>query len=220
MATDTPGAAPETLEASEPGGKRKWTLQLFPDGLRGEREDDATSFHLLRANLLGSVKVLDELLLKRTLIVKKPRRTTLQLDPPGFQTLSRWIGESTLLRLALKRRLSWTLPIGILYVITSLPLPGDVDAGVDPSPFNPVWAFLGAVLLVQGLASRKWALPVFFLLDALWFIGLAADTAYGVVQGGSRYWLIVVVLQIALAVSGLQLWRRFRGATVGARRGG
>ena len=35
MASEMPGAAPETLEASEPGDKRKWTLQLYPDGLRG-----------------------------------------------------------------------------------------------------------------------------------------------------------------------------------------
>ena len=211
MMSPPPDVAPETLEASEPGGKRKWALRLFPYGLRGERQDDHTSFHVVRTNLLDSIKILDELLLKRTLVVKKPRRTTLQLQPRGFAALSRWIGEPTLLRLALKNRLSWTLPIGILYVLTSLPLPGDVEAGIDPAPFNPVWAFLGAALLFQGLASRKWALPIFFLLDALWFLALAADTAHGVAQGESPYWLILVVLQLALAVSGLQLWRRFRG---------
>jgi hypothetical protein len=212
MATGTPGPPPETLEATESGRRpRQWTLLMFPDGFRGERQDDAASFHVLRTKLADLVQVVDGLLVKRTLVVKRPKRTTLQLEPRGFRRLSRWIGEPTLLRLALKQRLSWTIPIGILFVLGSMPLPGDPEAGLEAVPFNPVSAVLGAALIVQGLASRRLPRPVFFLLDAFWFLGLAADTVYRVWQGQSPYWLVLVVLQIGLAVSGLRLWRRFQG---------
>ena len=216
MATDTPGPRPETLEATQSGRTpREWTLLLFPDGFRGERQDDAASFHVLRTKLADLVQVVDGLLVKRTLVVKKPKRTTLQLEPRGFRRLARWIGEPTLLRLALKQRLSWTIPIGILFVLGSMPLPGDPEAGLEAVPFNPVSAVLGAALIVQGLASRRLPRPLFFLLDALWFLGLAADTVYRVWQGQSPYWLVLVVLQIGLAVSGLRLWRRFQGVIDG-----
>jgi hypothetical protein len=214
MATEAPGSPPQTLEAAEPGrNPRKWTLRLFPEGLRGERQDDGASVHVLRPKLPDVVQVHDGLLLKRTLVVKKPRRTTLQLDPDGFRRLSRWIGGPTLLRMALKRRLSWTIPIGILFVVISVPLPGDLEAGIEAVPFNPVSAVLGTALIVQGVASRLWPRPVFFLLDALWFCGLAADTVYRVTQGQRPYWLVFVVLQVGLAVGGLRLWRRFQGTS-------
>ncbi len=218
MAADTPIPTPEILEATESGRKpRKWALLLFPDGFRGERQDDAASFHVLRTKLADLVQVVDGLLVKRTLVVKKPRRTTLQLEPHPFRRLSRWIGEPTLLRLAVKQRLSWTIPIGILFVLGSMPLPGDPEAGLDAVPFNPVSAVLGTVLIVQGLASRRWPRPILFLLDAFWFLGLAADTVYRVWQGQSTFWLLLVVLQLGLAASGLRLWRRFQGVIVGAR---
>jgi hypothetical protein len=214
MATDAPASPSQTLEAAEPGrSPRRWTLRLFPEGLRGEGQDDGASIHVLRAKLPDVVQLYDGWLLKRTLVVKKPRRTTLQLDPDGFRKLSRWIGGPTLLRMALRRRLSWTIPIGILFVVTSVPLPGDVEAGVEAVPFNPISAVLGTALIVQGVASRLWPRPVFFLLDALWFCGLAVDTVYRVTQGQSSYWLVFVVLQVGLAVGGLGLWRRFHGAS-------
>jgi hypothetical protein len=218
MSTDVPASPLHTLEAAEPGrNPQKWTLRLFPEGLRGERQDDGAAIHVLRAKLPNVVQLHDGLLLKRTLVVKKPRRTTLQLDPDGFRRLSRWIGEPTILRMALKRRLSWTIPIGILFVVTSVPLPGDVEAGIEAVPFNPISAVLGTALIVQGVASRIWPRPVFLLLDALWFGGLAVDTAYRVTQGQSSYWLVFVVLQVGLAVSGLRLWRRFHGASDASR---
>lgn len=204
---------PQSVDAVEPGGKPRWTLQLFAEGLRGERQEgDAASFHIVRDHLPESIQLLDGLLVKRTLVVKKPRKTTLQLEPGPFRTLSRWIGQPTLLRLALKQRLSWTLPIGVLFVLGSLPLPGDPEAGLDPTPFHPVWAILGALLIVQGFVARRWPRPVLFLLDSLWFVGLAAATAYGVWQGDSPYWLVVVLLQLGLAVGGVRLWQRFRHA--------
>ena len=218
MATDTPGPPPETLEGAETGRKpQRWTLRLFRDGFRGERQDGAASFHVLRAKLLDAIQIVDGLLVKRTLVVRKPRRTTLQFGPPAFRRLSRWIGEPTLLRLALKQRLSWTIPIGILFVLGSVPLPGDPEAGVEAIPFNPVSAALGTFLIVQGLASKRLPRPVFFLLDALWFLGLAADTVYRVWAGQSPYWLVLVVLQLGLAASGLRLWSRFREVSTRAR---
>lgn len=211
VTASAPTRPPETLDATEVGSKpRRWTLQLFRDGIRGEREDGGASFHVLRARLLDSIQVMDGLLIRRTLVVRKPRRTTLKLEPPAFRRLSAWVGDHTLLRLALKGRLSWTIPIGILFVLGSVPLPGDPEAGIEAVPFSPVSAALGALLILQGLASKRLPRPALFLLDALWFLGLAADTLSRVWAGQSPWTLVIVPLQLGLAVSGLRLWRRFR----------
>jgi len=210
MATPLEAPGPVVLEGVEPAGARhRWTLTLYPDGLRGERADGGARLHLLRGEAPRMVQLVDTALLRCTVVFKKPVRATVKLDPAGYQQLERWLGRENLLRIALYQRLPWSLPIGILFLLGSLPLAPDPAAGVPGHAADPVGAALGASLILQGLLSRRWPHPVFFLLDSLWFSVLAGQTVMGVLAGRSPAWLVLVALQVKLVVSGVRQWRRF-----------
>ena len=210
MSTPSAAPGPVVLEGVEATGARKrWTLTLYPDGLRGEREDGAARLHVLRAEAPRVLQFADNVLLRAAVVFRKPARTTLKLDRAGFEELQRWLGHDTLLRLALSQRLPWALPIGALFLLGSLPLAPDPGSGVTGHAADPVSAVLGAALIVQALLSRRWPHPVFFLLDSLWFAVLATQTIYGILAGQSLFWLLIVALQVQLVFSGIQQWRRF-----------
>lgn len=209
MTTPEEAPGPIVLEGVEPGGARhRWTLTLYPDGLRGEREDGGARLHLLRGEAPRRVRLVNNALV-RAVVFKKPVRATLKLEPTGYHQLERWLGRDHLLRIALNQRLPWSLPIGILFLLGSLPLAPDPAAGVTGHAADPVSAALGASLILQGVLSRRWPHPVFFLLDSLWFAVLASQTVMGVLAGQSPAWLVIVALQVKLVVDGVRQWRRF-----------
>jgi hypothetical protein len=93
-----------------------------------------------------------------------------RLSPEAFAGFRAWVGPPTPedLKLGLKRRLSWVMPLGVLFVLTSLPI-GNL-------PLNPVSLGLGLALVVTGTLAKLWPHRIMFALDALWFSFLAFHT--------------------------------------------
>lgn len=184
---------------------RKWTLILLPDRLRLESAGDAPSVEVPRPEIPHKVEILHGLVFRRVLVIKKGK--PFQLKPDAFAALQAWMGPPTRedLKVALRRRMGWTLPIGAIFVLGSLPIEGP-----SPQPFVPVTAGLGASLILLSVVSRLAPNRVFFLLDSIWFVGLAAETVRQVVVGESGpVWLALVAFQLAAAGSGLRQYRRF-----------
>ena len=50
-----------------------------------------------------------------------------------------------------------------------------------------------------------------FLLDGIWFLLLALNSAVGVYLGDSPWWLIASALCVCFATIAFQEYRRFRG---------
>jgi hypothetical protein len=174
-------------------------LRLFPQGLRLEAEDGGDSIHVLREQAVPSLQLLDGLLARRVL--------SFRLEPEGFRALRRWIGPADGLRIALRGRLSYALPIGTLFLLTSIPLPADPASGTAAVPFDAASAIMGAALLLNGLLARIRPHRVLLLLDSFWFLALAAQTAYRIGSGASWLWAGLIALQLFLVRSGIGLYQ-------------
>jgi hypothetical protein len=162
--------------------------------------------------LLAKLSFVDGILAPRSLSIKNPK-VVLRFQPEGFRALKDWVGQSLLLRGVLKQRLGWALPLGILFLLGSLPVEADVAAGVDASPFDVFSALMGGFLLMQGAAAQTWPHAFFLLLDSIWFAVLAVSSVLGIVGGDSVFWGLAVMLQLWLVFTGLRDWSRFREQT-------
>ena len=189
--------------------QRVWKLVFFPEGMRAEPLFERPPVHVMRGEAMKVLRLVETLPAPALLLKVKPR-ASLRLDEPAYQAVSEWLGRDLHLALALRGRLGWTIPIGVLFLLTSLPIPGDPAAGVAGTPFSPISAVLGGALLLQGILSRLWPHRIFLALDALWFLALAADTVRLVLTAGwSPLWLALGAFQVMLAVTGVRQFRRF-----------
>lgn len=102
------------------------------------------------------------------------------------------------------------MPIGILFLLGSLPVEADPAAGVEAVPFDLFFALMGGLLLVQGAAAQKWPHDVFLLLDSIWFAALTVSSVLGILDGGNVLWGLAVIMQCWLTYTGIRDWNRFR----------
>lgn len=152
------------------------------------------------------------------LALTKPVKTNYKLTPDATATLADWIGKALLARFYLRRRYAWVLPVAVIWMLGSLPLPGDTSAGVKPIPFDVI-GFTLSVTLIASWALAKWRPhPVLFLVDSLWFLLLSAHLLKDVfVDGRGKGWLIFVVFALWMVVNGVKYFRRFRGTSISGR---
>ena len=190
-----------------------WSLRLFPEGLRltPQREGEPP-IHILRSELATHVDLVNFGLARHTLAIRKPRKRLFKLDPAGWAQLTEWVGGDARLRIALRQRIGWGVPLGVLMLLTSLPVPGNVDAGIEGVPFNAFSATMGLFLIVGATLSRRRPHPALFLLDSAWFAALGGTFVWRVIQGGSPLWLLLAALQLLLVWSGISLFRDLRDA--------
>jgi hypothetical protein len=105
------------------------------------------------------------------------------------------------LKVALKRRLGWVTPLGLLFVLAALPI-GERD-------WEPFSLAMGLGLILTARFSKLWPHRVFFAIDALWFAGLAANSVWLLSHEWSWLRAGLLVLQLLLVRSGLREYRRF-----------
>lgn len=197
------------ISATEKGGvERSWSISL------GENitatSADSSKFSLSREEVMKNLTILDGLMMRRTISFKKPVKKILYMDPQSFSAFANWLGYKAMLEIFLKTRFSWTVVIGVIFILTSLPLPGDAGSGLNPIPFNPLDFGMGFSLILIGIFSKRFPDRIYFLIDSGWFILLAIITFLNILKGNSIYWLIFVMLQISLVVSGVLTWHRLK----------
>jgi hypothetical protein len=150
------------------------------------------------------VQLHDRALLRRVMIAKPQKKKIIfRLDPEAFTAVKAWYGPLTHedLKVSLKRRLSWVLPVGVLYVLTALP------NGV--MPWEPVGFGLGVALLLTGLLAKMRPHRIFFALESLWFCLLAANSIAMLVDEWGYWRFGLLLLQLILAFQCFQEFHRF-----------
>ena len=190
---------PEKILFTPPPGKGE-TFEI-PHGQRVER------LELVR--LLGKQSVLlvwlDE---------AKKTKYQFKLSPAERQRLERWFGPPTReqLKIALKRRYAFALPIAVIFILTALPIPANPDEGIEAVPARPFSIGLGAGLLILWTLARVRPHPLLFLLDSIWFVLLGGKLVVDVFQGGAApIWLLWIGLIIPIVLSGLNNYKSFAG---------
>ena len=201
-----------TAQAGRKGG---WKVALNPESLTVTAADGSESFEISRSDAEEKVEIRGGSLSEPFLVIRVPKQILFKIGKTQAAAVKQWLGPPTFkgLKIALKRRLKWSIPIAILFIVTSLPLPGDPEAGIEALPFDPVSAFLGVVLLGIALLAKIRPMRILFMVDAFWFFLLALRVTGGVIRGTSLLWLIAVVFLLFAAFGGISEYNRFAAMT-------
>jgi len=205
-ATEPPPEAPREIPVaglSRP--VQPWLLRLYRDGLRLTPRAGAPVIHLLRAELPTHVLLLDSGFTRRTLVVRKPLKRNFKLDPPGWSALTEWVGRDARLRMALRQRLAFGIPLGTLLVFAALLPPATPEAaGVA----GRIWTATLGALLVAGAALARWRPHrVLLLMDCALIAVVAGSIVFRLAHGASPLWIILIVMQLLFVWSGVSLYR-------------
>ena len=190
-----------------------WKVTLEADALTLAAVDGppSESIQILRADAEEKIVLHEWLSFKNLVITIQKERVDVELERSQVALLKEWLGPPTIrgLKVTLRRRLNWCLPIGILFVLTSIPLPADPEVGLEAVPFDAVSAFLGASLIAITILARIWFRRILFLLDGVWLSLLALDATVGIFRGDSLWWAISVIALILGAKGGFSEYQRF-----------
>jgi len=193
--------------------KRTWTLTLHPRHLALLDPTGAEPHIVSHQDMLTAATLLEGM---RTLAFTKPVKLNFKLPPETQTALVQWIGRPALARTYLKRRYAWVLPFAIIWVFSSMPVPGDPTAGRAPLPFDLFGLCLGMTLIVTWAWAKWRPHPALFLVDSFWFLAMAVHLAFEVAGGRSIFWLLWVALLLWMVVTGFKLFVRFKGVRLTA----
>ncbi|MCJ7771959.1 MAG: zinc-ribbon domain-containing protein [Desulfobacterales bacterium] len=200
----------QTFEiVQETGKKQKWQLSLYSDRLILHCPETITVVEILHDQAINKIKTAKLFFMPPVLAVKDSKKFSFRIKAGEYKIINEWIGKPLLLKMALKQRLRWCLLIGIIYILISLPLPGDPSSGLEAIPFDPIGMGLGITLLLLSISMRKMPGPKIFLADSVWFLFLLCYTLFQIFSGASIYWGIVIFLHITLIISGISHYRDF-----------
>ena len=195
--------------------KRTWNLTLHPRHIALSDPNGVQAYTIPHEEMMTSATVIEGM---SALALTKPVKLTFKLPRETLAALVGWIGRPTLARSYLKRRYAWVLPVAVLWVLGSLPIPGDPATGQEGHAIDPVGIGLG-VALVFAWAWAKWRPhPALFLFDSLWFLVMAGHLAVDVANGrASKGWLLLVALLVWLVLTGFRHFVRFKGVRLAAK---
>jgi hypothetical protein len=194
-------------------GRPEWTIELYADRIvlsKGSRRETVT-----RADLFEKVELIDGILLRRILAVSfdadaPSDRTLFVLEADAYHRLAAWIGppNCSVLARVLRDKLSpfWTIPVGLLWAYLAF-LPRRPDAGVSAPDVQALT--LGLTLFLLGVSSRLIQHRMLLLGYAAWFAAFSAYCVLDYMETGSIVSVVLAVVGVGLASSGLGQFHRF-----------
>ncbi len=189
----------------------QWTLGLFPTHLALSERPGSQPYIILRDQVMRTATLVEGM---RAFALQVPIKTTFNLTPEATAILAEWIGKPVLAAVYLKRRYGWILPIAILWILGSLPIRGNPEAGVAAVPFDAIAFVLGSILVVSWAFAKWRPHPVLFLIDSMWFVAMGGHLVMTVVNGRSKGWLVLVLLLVWMVINGLKHFMRFKNTKI------
>jgi hypothetical protein len=192
---------------------KTWTAELHLAHLTLADAPLAQPFVVLREEMMKTAILIEGL---GTLILSKPCKANLKLQPEDARSLADWIGLPVLARYYLRRRYGWVLPVAVIWLLGSMPVRGDTEAGITAHPFDPIALTLGLTLVVAWAFAKWRPHRALFLVDSLWFLGMSGHLIMMVLGGRSAGWLVLVVAFLWFTWTGVKHFIRFRGINLAA----
>jgi len=179
-----------------------WRVSLEHDAMALREIDGSGSFDLPRSEAPETTWI-QRHMGRAVLHVVIPKRLSLETSTDFLAAFEKWRGPLVArdLKAALKRRLSWTLPIGVLYMLLALP--------TRELPFDAIGFLLGSIALVLWLLRLVWVSRGLFLFDMIWFLALAIDLVLDVREGSSWLWLPFAAFVVWVGIGALRDYDRF-----------
>lgn len=189
--------------------KRKWILELHPDHFALHSEFEPRPWIFTRADIWDKVEFMPTVGL---LSLKAPRSVAFKLGREGLDAFKRWLGPPTLdsLKSVLKKRFSAVWVSALIVVGVGMP-----SAGYD---LDPICIALG--LLLGGVCAWGMLRParIHFLLYGTWYLLAGGYLLYQVINGRSKFMLLLAALWLLMAWRGFKWFAWFRGAKADANR--
>lgn len=204
----------QSFEAIEGNSKRAWRFDLDAENIRIVPLESGESLEFTREAAQTAINVVDGLILRR--LVTFPEEETkpvFRLPKEHFQQLLRWLGPPSKARLAaeIRRRTRALIPIAFLFVLTALPCPGEASGGANAVPLDIMGMTLGLGLILIFIIGRFKPHRLVFLLDALWWMGLATDNFHSVSNGQlGGFGLALAVVALVFSFSALKLFALYK----------
>ena len=205
-----PGEAVPQFQAEEIApSKRKWQVSLHPGHLALLPAGEAQPYVFVRDDFFTKVELFPGM---RFLALRTPLKVNLKLTRPGADALHGWFGppKRAQLKLLLKRRYAFSVPVAVLFVLVALPFPGAASPGDKSLPFQPLNLAFGLTLLGLWAWSKIQPHPILFLLDSIWFAALAIGHFLLLCRSHHWWWSIWTILLLWMAVAGFRRWQQCR----------
>lgn len=206
------------FEATEHGGKKgTWSISLGSEDFSLTELETNETFLISRVEAEEFVELFGLSAPNPFLLVRlQKRKVVFRIVSDQAAAIHTWKGPPTIrgLKVALKRKLRWWLPAGILIVFSSLPFPVDPESGMEALPFNAIGAFLGASLIIMSVLMRVWPRRPLFLGCTAVFSFLAVDVIVDIARGDSLWWLLLVGMLLNLANGAYADFRRFASVKI------
>lgn len=191
-----------------------WTLHASETGLTLERGAER---YVVPAEELGKRAALSDGVVLRGLLAvslgEGRKRDAFRIDDAATTELLRALGPDVAVRWLLGQRVRFFVVIAMIFLLSSLPIPGDPDAGIEAIPADLMGGLLGLGLLVLAGAARYRPQAWLFVFDAGWLVLLATTGAVQVINGsGSPWWLALDAWLVVSALTAIRVYRRLRAA--------
>jgi hypothetical protein len=207
-----PEPSPAVLQLKEVrNGSPDWTLALYPAHLALGKTSEVHPYVIVREEVMKSALLSET---PRLFVVAKPIKTNFKLSETAATALAGWIGKPALARYYLTHRYGLVLPAAILWMFSSIPLPGSPESGAPALTFDPWGLALGVLLAGAWVWMKLRPNPVLFLIDSIWFLSMGAHLVAGVLNGRSKVWLVLVPLLLWMVFTGVKCFIRFRGTEI------
>lgn len=207
-----PAASFEVVDTQDP--KAKWRMLLLPDGLRFESAlTTVPPVEVARRERAERMILFNGLILGRIVSIRVEKKNRVfKLSREAWEALEAWYPPYTRADLVavLKRRLSWSFTIGILYLVPAFLRSGDLTPDLEPMPVDWISAALGGALILMGLVSRIAPSRIFLVVDSLWCAVLVANTIREILAGqGNWFWYVALYFQLVYVRDGVREFLRF-----------
>ncbi|MHC4069420.1 MAG: hypothetical protein ACYSR8_07555 [Planctomycetota bacterium] len=143
--------------------------------------------------------------------VKKPIKAVFKLPREQGALLKEWVGPLTLksLKSALKLRMGWSLPLGLIFVMLSAPIKWPPDSVFMELRFGWTGLALGLLLIVLSVVMRLWPCREFFLVNSGWYFLGGIKILYHITQGLSWWSGLFLLFCFIFVLDGIAQYQRF-----------
>ncbi len=210
----------DTFDIKRVGDKgAHWLMELSGDGSDKKIRiisPDGPGSDIPRDDLPRQVELVNNIFIRRGLMIRTDSlRASFQLDPQTFDVVKRFIGppSPTDLVVVLARKLRWNFILAAFFLLVSVPISGDLSAGVEPQPLDIVSASLAIGLLAMTVFAKLSPHRGWLFANAAILAALAANVARGIHSGRlDQLWLLPIAGLTLSAVTSLKLFYKFESA--------
>jgi hypothetical protein len=203
----------QTLTLKSLSGKKgMYRLLLLPDALVVEAVEGEERIEIPFAEVAERAEMTQFWPLSPVLTVQIPKKVVFNLSRADAETIRSWWPPATVreLQMLLRRGQWWEIGLGIFFIWASLPYAGNPDAGIDPSPFDPVAAAVGVGLLLFVALSRWMPTRGLLLSQCAACTVALVSVIIRVATGRSHWaWLILAWLLASSVRQQFRQWQRF-----------